>query len=74
MRRIASACTTESHPLYAPFMAMLSAAIFVWDPDDLNALYKAKREEIAAHGITDFSSFQPEKQVTNESKPFLIQN
>ena len=38
MRRIASACTTESHPLYATFMARLSQCIFEWSSEDLENL------------------------------------
>ena len=46
MRRLASACTTESHPLYASFMGRLSQAIFEWSRDDVELLKKAKGNEI----------------------------
>ena len=64
MRRIASGCTTESHPLYPAFMSLLSTCIFVWDPEDLAKLFKAKTEELARSGHIDMSNFQVEKQVS----------
>jgi hypothetical protein len=42
MRRLASACTSEAHPLYPVFMGRLSTCIFEYDADDLNALCRAK--------------------------------
>ncbi|MCI4379004.1 hypothetical protein PGIGA_G00222790 [Pangasianodon gigas] len=35
MRRLATGCTTDAHPLYPTFMARLSACIFEWDPHDI---------------------------------------
>jgi hypothetical protein len=46
MRRIASACTTESHPLYATFMGRLSQCIFEWSVEDLAKLKMAKALEL----------------------------
>ena len=43
MRRLAGGCTSESHPLYGPFMSRLSEAIFEWDRSDLDLLLAAKR-------------------------------
>ena len=51
MRRIALGCTTESHPLYGPFMAKLSAAIFEWDKNDYQELLAAKGEELVKKGL-----------------------
>ncbi|XP_058251159.1 uncharacterized protein LOC131356260 [Hemibagrus wyckioides] len=46
MRRLASGCTTHTHPLYPIFMARLSACIFEWDPQDVALLRRAKREQL----------------------------
>ena len=43
IRRLASGCTSEYHPLYG---------IFEWDADDFNALIRAKRGELVQAGIT----------------------
>lgn len=50
MRRIASACTTESHPLYPQFMCRLSGCIFQWD-ENLTALKEAKQTQAAEEGV-----------------------
>ena len=47
MRRIASACTTESHPLYATFMTQLSQCIFAWSSEDLENLRIAMSKDLA---------------------------
>ncbi|XP_057189356.1 uncharacterized protein LOC130554003 [Triplophysa rosa] len=46
MRRIAVGCTTDSHQLYATFMARLSRCIFMWDQEDLHRFIVAKRAEL----------------------------
>lgn len=46
MRRFARGVTTDSHPLYAPFMARLSFAIFEWEKEDVTALERAKQIEV----------------------------
>ncbi|KAL5016473.1 hypothetical protein ScPMuIL_006062 [Solemya velum] len=46
MRRISSACTTESHILYPMFMRRLSGCIFQWSADDLEALKSAKTSQV----------------------------
>lgn len=46
MRRLAVGCTTESHPLYGPFMSSLSKCIFEWDTSDMALLFDAKKNEI----------------------------
>ncbi len=35
--------TTDSHPLYGPFMKRLTACIFEWDASDVERLKEAKR-------------------------------
>lgn len=51
MRRLASGCTTDAHPLYPTFMACLSACIFEWDASDLALLRQAKREQLLQEGV-----------------------
>ena len=51
MRRLASCVSTEPHPLYGTFMKKLTAAIFVWDEDDVAALRRAKESERQTHGL-----------------------
>ncbi len=46
--RNAAGVNTEAHPLYGIFMARLSACIFLWDPEDVAALRRAKEAELAA--------------------------
>ena len=46
MRRIASACTTESHPLYATFMGRFSQCIFEWSTEDLENLRIATSKDL----------------------------
>lgn len=43
MRRFAVGVTTDSHPLYGPFMKGLTACIFEWDASDVERLKEAKR-------------------------------
>jgi hypothetical protein len=51
MRRLAVGCTSESHPLYATFMARLPGCIFEWDKDDHSLLMVAKRSELVSAGV-----------------------
>ncbi|XP_014667376.1 PREDICTED: uncharacterized protein LOC106808959 [Priapulus caudatus] len=53
MRRLAAGCTTESHQLYGVFMSRLSACIFEWSGEDLQALKNAKRSELLAQHVED---------------------
>ncbi|XP_060943163.1 uncharacterized protein LOC133020572 [Limanda limanda] len=56
MRRLASGCTKDAHPLYPTFMAKLSSCIFEWDSRDVALLRRAKRAQLAQDsvpGITD---------------------
>ncbi len=43
MRRFAVGVTTDSHPLYGPFMKCLTTCTFEWDASDLERLKEAKR-------------------------------
>ncbi|XP_062605331.1 uncharacterized protein LOC134267127 [Saccostrea cucullata] len=52
MRRISSACTTESHALYPLFMRRLSGCIFQWSEEDLTALKEAKETQAYSAGVT----------------------
>lgn len=47
MRRLASACTTESHPLHATFMGRLSQCIFEWSTEDVDNLKTATAKELS---------------------------
>ncbi|CAG2211224.1 unnamed protein product [Mytilus edulis] len=51
MRRIASTCTTESHPLYPKFLRLLSGCSFQWCSEDLEALKGAKEDLLAKEGV-----------------------
>ncbi|KAK7105237.1 hypothetical protein V1264_016643 [Littorina saxatilis] len=53
MRRLASGCTTDAHPLYSLFMRRLSHCIFQWDEADPTALKTAKRVELVRHGFVN---------------------
>ncbi|XP_076461545.1 uncharacterized protein LOC143294031 isoform X2 [Babylonia areolata] len=45
-RRIATAVSTQAHPLYPGFMCRLSEAIFAWDEGDFSKLLKARRAQL----------------------------
>ena len=47
MKRIASTCTTESHPLYPKFLRQLSGCSFQWCSEDLEAPKPAKEALLA---------------------------
>lgn len=51
MRRLASGCTKDAHPLYPVFMAKLSSCIFEWDRGDVALLRQAKREQLRQEGV-----------------------
>ena len=51
MRRLAAGVTTESHPLYATFMSLLSGCIFKWNEQDYKKLMEAKRSELEIAGV-----------------------
>lgn len=48
MRRLSVGCTTDAHALYATFMSRLSQCIYMWDPEDVEALVAAKKSELEA--------------------------
>ncbi len=52
MRRIASGCTSESHPLYGLFMSKLSSCVFEWDAADYSKLIDAKTGELTKAGVS----------------------
>lgn len=66
MRRIANACTTESHPLYGTFMSRLSSSIFLWDSEDYQKLMLAKRGELVASGVSSPTTNAVQKAITKE--------
>lgn len=43
--RFTAGLTSESHPLYSPFMGRLFSCIFEWDAEDLKGLQEAKQAE-----------------------------
>jgi len=47
IRRFASCCTNESHPMYKLFVSKLSACIIQWQSTDVPALYCAKLAKLA---------------------------
>ncbi|KAM7009682.1 uncharacterized protein LKV04_001620 [Tautogolabrus adspersus] len=51
MRRLASGCTKDAHPLYPIFMARLSSCIFEWDAGDVALLRRVKREQLKLEGV-----------------------
>ena len=67
MRRIALACTTESHPLYGIFMAGVSNTIFEWDQQDFDTLFQAKRNVLISSGVVNPSDSVVQKAISNEA-------
>ena len=66
MRRITRGCTSESHPLYGIFMALLSSCVFEWDQDDFGNLMAAKKEELVRAGVSNPSDATVKKAVFKE--------
>lgn len=64
MMRIALGVTSNSHPLYGPFMGKLAAAIFETDPNDYQALLDAKKEELVLAGVKFPTTEAAEKKIT----------
>ncbi|MCJ8733124.1 hypothetical protein PDJAM_G00219470 [Pangasius djambal] len=60
MRRLATGCTTDAHPLYPSFMAHLSACIFEWDPHDPSS---------ASSPLSEIASPSPSASVTASTHP-----
>ncbi|KAG1658720.1 hypothetical protein GQR58_022821 [Nymphon striatum] len=44
MRRIADSVTTDSHPLYGPFMSRMSSCIFKWSDEDMTVTSRFGQE------------------------------
>jgi len=66
MNRLALGCTSEAHPLYGPFMAQLSAAIFEWDKHDYQELLAAKKEELQTKGVKSPTNEAAAKAITKD--------
>jgi len=66
MRRFASCCTTESHPMYGLFMSKLSACIFQWDSEDVAALHHAKSAELAEKSASGFTDADLQRKVSRK--------
>ena len=66
MRRIATGCTTDSHPLYGTFMAKLSRCIFEWSQEDVNQLVTAKRAELSMEGLPNLSDKEVFKRINKK--------
>ena len=66
MRRLASVCSTDSHPLYSVFLSKLSACIFEWDAGDLAELKNAKRSELAKEHLVDLSDDDVLRRLTRK--------
>ena len=56
MRRLSVGCTTDAHALYATFMSRLSQCIYMWDPEDVDALIAAKKSELEAMHIKNLTN------------------
>lgn len=66
MRRLATGCTTDAHPLYPIFMARLSECIFEWDPHDIALLRRAKREQLEEEGVLFISGHMLNRRITKK--------
>ncbi|CAM4560459.1 unnamed protein product [Leuciscus chuanchicus] len=66
MRRLATGCTTDAHPLYPTFMARLSECIFEWDPHDIALLRQAKREQLEDEGLLFISGNLLNRRITKK--------
>ncbi|KAJ8340737.1 hypothetical protein SKAU_G00353700 [Synaphobranchus kaupii] len=66
MRRLASGCTKDAHPLYPTFMAKLSCCIFEWDSRDVALLRRAKREQLKREGVPGITESLVDQQITKQ--------
>ncbi|CAB1460701.1 unnamed protein product [Pleuronectes platessa] len=64
MRRLASGCTKDAHPLYPTFMAKLSCCIFEWDGRDVALLRRAKRAELVQEGVPGITDQMVDHHIT----------
>lgn len=66
MRRLASGCTKDAHPLYPVFMAKLSSCIFEWDRGDVALLRQAKREQLRQEGVPGITDALVNQNITKD--------
>ncbi|KAL0168586.1 hypothetical protein M9458_036808, partial [Cirrhinus mrigala] len=66
MRRLASGCTKDAHPLYPIFMSRLSSCIFEWDSGDVALLRQAKREQLKRERVPGITEKLVDQQITKE--------
>ncbi|KAM9471235.1 uncharacterized protein Hap1MRO34_013056 [Clarias gariepinus] len=66
MRRLASGCTNEAHPLYKTFMAKLSCCIFEWNSSDIALLRRAKRKQLKKEGVPGITEKLVDKHITKD--------
>lgn len=66
MRRLASGCTKDAHPLYPIFMAKLSSCIFEWDRGDVALLRQAKREQLKQEGVPGITDTLVDQHITKD--------
>lgn len=66
MRRLASGCTNDAHPLYPTFMAKLSCCIFEWDSSDVALLQRVKREKLRREGVPGITDKLVDQQITKK--------
>ena len=66
MCRIARGYTSELHPFYGTFMALLSSCVFQWDQDDYGNLMATKKEELVRAGVSNPSDATVKKAVSKE--------
>ena len=65
MRRMARACTSETHPLHATFIMCLSFCVYEWDERDY-LLVDAKRGELRQAGVSHPSESAVRKAISRE--------
>ncbi|XP_047191158.1 uncharacterized protein LOC124850755 [Scophthalmus maximus] len=66
MRRLASGCTKDAHPLYPIFMAKLSCCIFEWDSEDVALVRRAKREQLKREGVPGITEKMVDQHITKD--------
>ncbi|XP_060927146.1 uncharacterized protein LOC133001557 [Limanda limanda] len=64
MKRLASGCTKDAHPLHPTFMAKLSSCIFKWDSGDVALLRRAKRAQLVREGVPGITDKMVDLQIT----------
>ncbi|AWP11537.1 Hypothetical protein SMAX5B_009660 [Scophthalmus maximus] len=69
MRRLASGCTKDAHPLYPIFMAKLSCCIFECDSEDVALVRQAKREQLKREGVPGITEKMVDQHITKDELP-----